>query len=927
MICIMICRFYYSLLLEVEKEEKLNMAESTRKSNKSAPFTAQELDAKRAKYKKLGLPKSEINARLNQAVADRRSNNIGAVQQSGLGLKPSRKSEVFRPAYNVRSNLPAEKEKRMRVIRAQNVEAEILSHQRAIADAKRHNEFVGLRAAFKKHPKEANLIRSKVLGSEHEEKHRKHARREMARELTGVEKGSWWDPILKFGADMAPKLLPLLLGMGDYTDPEDQPIKSGDVPASNSFLAASSGGQRGYEVPFMHSRGEKTRVTHREYIGDVYSTTSAFVAQSFPLNPGMEEMFPWLAPVANSYTNYRLCGAVCDFVSQGSDYANTAGLGYVAYATQYNPLAPDFLDKRELLNYEFADAVKPSRNMTHWVECKPSDIPCDEKTIRSGSIPANADLRLYDHGKFFIAVGGNTASGSIIGQFWCSYDVEFYFPKISSTGTGNSNYWRQIRSGAAFNVPLGNAVIANDPANTFVPATLDPNTFAFPLNMRGRYRMTTLYDSGGAATGIVNSTIGVTGTGIVIVANLAPANNVATQKEHYHTIVFDVINDTGVLVWSNDGTAIPGTPSNVDITVVQIPRPPPASTEIFDYLGQEQTQRYESFMSSVRAKELTAMGIKLSEFAPVKDALSTSDRWMAQFKNLFNNPPSPWVLESEYGGNINEEYFSMRPAIKGPDKRVIVPFVQCSPNSYSDSKEADLAYDRWMRELVNLSSVLYPMADMSKIALEPTYKSSSTITRVKKDDAVFVREDGGYLCFWLNGEFKARDVGICDGIWVVDFGTDDIGVVKSMDESDFVKTIERCRPEYDTPRPKTEGNDGEDPYTVLRRVGSYGVCSTIDKYGGDPMHFVVRSFDRTKWKWWFLEEPDPQFGPKNPYETVFLETYEDLNGKEFCDAIDVIIDARVKPDREIRSEVETKVGRFLFRKRGSKDFSQHAQPK
>jgi len=53
---------------------------------------------------------------------------------------------------------------------------------------------------------------------------------------------------------------------------------------------------------------------------------------------------------------------VFDFVSEGSEYTNSAGLGYVAMSTQYDAGSAPFVDKRSLLNAQFADAAKPSKS-------------------------------------------------------------------------------------------------------------------------------------------------------------------------------------------------------------------------------------------------------------------------------------------------------------------------------------------------------------------------------------------------------------------------------------------------------------------------------------------------------------------------------------------------------------------------------------
>lgn len=54
--------------------------------------------------------------------------------------------------------------------------------------------------------------------------------------------------------------------------------------------------------------GEATVITHREYLGDLFSqpgnAPSPFgITHSFAVNPGNPQVFPWLAPIASQYVD------------------------------------------------------------------------------------------------------------------------------------------------------------------------------------------------------------------------------------------------------------------------------------------------------------------------------------------------------------------------------------------------------------------------------------------------------------------------------------------------------------------------------------------------------------------------------------------------------------------------------------------------
>lgn len=194
---------------------------------------------------------------------------------------------------------------------------------------------------------------------------------------------------------------------------------------------------------------------HREYIRDIQSSQD-FSNLVFPLNPGIQSTFPWLAQIAPSFEQYRFRGIVFEFKSNSADVvlsgAASTALGTVVMATQYDALDPPFDNKFEMSNWEFTTSQKPSRSFMHPVECAKSQTPLTMLYIRTGDPPGNSDLRLYDLGNFNIAVVGmqNVAGEnetSTIGELWVSYEVEFYKPKLEEDATTEYAHW----------TPIGNA--------------------------------------------------------------------------------------------------------------------------------------------------------------------------------------------------------------------------------------------------------------------------------------------------------------------------------------------------------------------------------------------------------------------------------------------------------------------------------------
>lgn len=225
---------------------------------------------------------------------------------------------------------------------------------------------------------------------------------------------------------LAQKLIKHFTGFGDY---------SIEV---NSLL-----GDRFSPPELINYSHRGVCLRHREYIGDI-SASADFALTSYDINPGLSTTFPWLAGVAKNYEQYMITGMIFEYRTLSADYttAASAALGYVAMATQYNSLQPNFTDKIHMENYEFANSSKPSESFIHPIECKRALTPTDPLYVRTLPVENNADQRLYDLGNFQIATGGNSGSG-ILGELWCTYEICFFKPKmVDADDDVLSAHWR-----------------------------------------------------------------------------------------------------------------------------------------------------------------------------------------------------------------------------------------------------------------------------------------------------------------------------------------------------------------------------------------------------------------------------------------------------------------------------------------------------
>lgn len=261
---------------------------------------------------------------------------------------------------------------------------------------------------------------------------------------------------------------------------------------SNSLMI-----NEGDSPAYMHSTNSSLKVRHREYIADVVSsgTASAFSNVSYNINPGLATSFPWLSSIAQQYEQFVVKGMVYEFKSLSSDavVASSANsyIGGVILATNYNAVSAPFTNKQQMENAEYTTSSKPSECVYHPIECKPGSMPTQQLYVRTGSIPANSDARMYDLGIFQIATFGVSATNVILGELWCTYEIEFSKP-ISTAVSGVTNLTDHFRLATIGNLsPLGTASVLANNSSIGGTITNTGTTYNFPVGVNtGKYLFT-----------------------------------------------------------------------------------------------------------------------------------------------------------------------------------------------------------------------------------------------------------------------------------------------------------------------------------------------------------------------------------------------------------------------------------------------------
>jgi len=195
----------------------------------------------------------------------------------------------------------------------------------------------------------------------------------------------------------------------------------------------------GHELPQIRNRPRSDNavvIRHREYLGNVFcGSDGAFDIASYPLNPAMAQTFPWLSQVAANFASYSWDGMIFEFKSTSANaVASGSGdiaLGSVIMATEYDSVQPEFQSKSEMLAYQYSTSCKPAISNIHAIECARTQSVLSDMYTRTGPPPSNADLRMYDLGRFSIATQGfQSATPIIIGELWVTYQVSLFKQKL-----------------------------------------------------------------------------------------------------------------------------------------------------------------------------------------------------------------------------------------------------------------------------------------------------------------------------------------------------------------------------------------------------------------------------------------------------------------------------------------------------------------
>jgi hypothetical protein len=352
-----------------------------------------------------------------------------------------------------------------------------------------------------------------------------------------------------FLGDAAQNVFKSITGFGDYR-----------IRAQNMNMGVS---------PPSFGGGSAPIICHREFITTVSTPGSSFTLSSYPINPGLNATYPWLAQAAQCFEEYKLLGCVFEFKTTSASALNSTNtaLGTVIMSTEYDVMKPNFQSRKEMENYEFTTSCAPCESMLHPIECDRTVNPLGELFVRSMTNPIGSDKRMYDLGNFQIATEGQQAA-SVIGELWVTYKVQLLKPRLPQIGQDPSQ-WVHYQSTNANGLPYTSNLLPYGVGTS--TATITSSTINFFKPSRYLIIYSALNGSG-AITNITFSpgtnaaAVGFVSAAAIPGVSIASAS--ATGSCGFYCV--DITGSSGTVNMSSGG-GISGT-TNSDFVIIELPK-------------------------------------------------------------------------------------------------------------------------------------------------------------------------------------------------------------------------------------------------------------------------------------------------------------------------------------------------------------------
>ncbi len=177
-------------------------------------------------------------------------------------------------------------------------------------------------------------------------------------------------------------------------------------------------------IPQIASNGNTTRISHSEFFASVTSAGTDFAVSSYPCNPGVASMFPWLSQVACRYETYKFRRLQFEYHTR----AATSQVGTIGLVFDFDAEDSAPTSQMMALSYHDKCADSPWKDQCVQLDLVQGDrLPV--RYTRAGSPSSDYDIKTYDIGNLHVFVDGVAASTNL-GLLEVRYVVDLYTPQI-----------------------------------------------------------------------------------------------------------------------------------------------------------------------------------------------------------------------------------------------------------------------------------------------------------------------------------------------------------------------------------------------------------------------------------------------------------------------------------------------------------------
>lgn len=347
-------------------------------------------------------------------------------------------------------------------------------------------------------------------------------------------------------------------------------LGSGDYALSQNSIVERADSH----VPMMHKDGQSIIVRHKEFLGEILGSTAFTVQQTYNVNPGLANTFPWLAAIASKFQEYRMLGLVFHYVPTSGTAVGTAStaLGSVMIQSSYRAGDAPPTTKMELLNEFWSSEITPYEPGCHPIECDPKENPYNLHYVRTGALPSGTDQLLYDLATTFVATSG-MQSNAVVGDLWVTYEVELKKPMLTSAvldpAAGFSAYTTgTVTSTSIFgtSITYGNGTLADR-------INLVGNTITIAANLAGWFYVYVSVQPATTFSSANAGTVTVTGGTLALVNKLQTVSSTSTglaSQLGLYVVEFAVFKaDTSVPLVATLATPWSGNATSSSVTIYQ----------------------------------------------------------------------------------------------------------------------------------------------------------------------------------------------------------------------------------------------------------------------------------------------------------------------------------------------------------------------